>query len=407
MTLDGTIDELRRRLGRYPPERYPVQYATTQFHLGQALLQADRPTEAIGALRTSLRWFPEPLVVERAKVLNLAGAALRATGELGAAAEAFTRAAGVFAERGLAAEHGAALFNLGLVRRDAGEPHAAAELFGEAREQFSEGPVAPQAAAALHQGGALLEAGEVDDAVAALRDAMDLAERVADRETRGAAANTLGLALRAAGRPADAVSAFVLSAAAHPRSVRPAGYAMAKANLALAYEDEGRPERSRLAARQALAVDDVPEPVRAQAEAIVARIGPAAGSPLLAVLDDEPEERWAFTVREEVVRWAVASPAERRAEAAAWVEGQAQRREHSAALNHAWLSALLELPPADLDAVVTAVLEATERLESSVQERFRSDVARTMTLFPVPQLLRLRDRFNALAVGLGQEAAWN
>lgn len=407
--LGDVIDELHARVARYVPQRYPVQHATAQFHLGQALLQAERPGDAIAALRASLQWFPRALVVERAKVLNLAGAALRAQGERDAAVEAFTRAATVFAEQQLAAEHGAALFNLGLVQRESGDPRAAAETFAQARVRFAEGPIGPQSTAALQHGAALLEADDVDAAVTALRDAVDLAERGTDREALGAAANALGLALRAAGRTGDAVDAFALAVAGHPRSLRPGAYAMTKANLALAYADAGAPARAHLAARQALAVDEAADPVRVQAQATVAQTAgvTAAGSVLLCVLDDEPQDRWPATVREEIGRWAVLSSDERRSEASAWIEGQARRPEDRAALNHVWLMALLELPPDELDAVIASVVDATEQADSEEAQRFRSGVARAMAFLPVPQLLRVRDRFNTIATERGSQAGWD
>lgn len=407
MNVDETIQELRRRLDRYVPERYPVQHATTQFHLGQALLHAEQSREALQALRTSLQWFPAPMVIERAKVLNLAGAALRAEGEHEVATEAFTWAARVFAEQGLSAEHGAALFNLALVQRDAGEHRRAAEGFARAREQLAAGAVGPQAAAALQQGTALLEAGDADGAVAALHDAVSLAERGAEREMLGAAANALGLALRAAGRTTEAIDAFGLAVAANPRSLRPAEFAMTKANLALAYEDAGDAPRSRFEARHALGVADAAPPVHNQAQAIIDRTEPIDGSLLLSVLDGTAQDGWAATVREEVARWAAVPPAERNADVAAWVQGQAQRGGDAAAVHHLVLGALLELPPADLDTVVAAIVEGAGDLAPDDADRVRSAIVRAMALFPVPQLLRLRDRFNDVAAELGQEASWS
>jgi tetratricopeptide (TPR) repeat protein len=406
MSGDEIVDELRRRLARYPRDRYPVQHATTQFHLGQALLGVEQPQAAVDALRASLQWFPPPMVAERAKVLNLLGAALRALGHLDAAAEAFRRAGDVFAEQGLTAEHGAAVFNLGLVLRDAERSREAADTLARARQLLAAAPVGSRATAALHHGGALLEAGSVDAAIAALGDAVELSEAAGDRETIGGAANTLGLAQLAAGRAGAAAESFGLAVAAHPRSVRPVAFAMAKANLALAYEQAGHADGARLAVRQALAVVDLPPPIVAQAQATLERLGPAIGSVLLAVLDAQPPEDWPSTVRDEAVRWAGLDPADRRAEAVAWVEGVAQRTADAEALHHVWLAALLELPPADLDALVTATVEAVMLLDPVTGERFRSAVARAMAVFPVPQLLRLRDRFNTLATELGQEPAW-
>ncbi|MDP9405635.1 MAG: hypothetical protein M3O86_03395, partial [Actinomycetota bacterium] len=96
-----------------------------------------------------------------------------------------------------------------------------------------------------------------------------------------------------------------------------------------------------------------------------------------------------------------------RAEAAAWVTGQVARTERAASLAHAWVSALLELPPAEMDAVIVGIVQAADDVGDEVGARFRSQTARAMAFFPVPQLLRLRDRFNDLAAGLGHRATWS
>ncbi len=405
--IDDAISQLRERRDRHPPQRYPVQHATAQFHLGQALLQSGRPDDAAEALRASLRWFPEPLDTERAKVLNLLGAALRDLRDHAGAAECFLQAEKMFALRRLTSERGAAVFNLGLVRRDAGDPHGAAQAFARAREYFADGPLPSQAVAALHLGTAQLEAGDPDAAHAALTQALQTAKVIGDRGIIGAAANALGLAQLACGQADDAAVSFSLAVAAHPRSVRPDEFAMAKANLALAHQAGERPAHALIAARQALAVPQPPPAVRAQAQAVLEQLGAGVGCDLLAVLDDERPEQWANVVREELVRWAAAPRDERRREAAAWIEGQVGRADRAERLAEAWLSGLVELPPHDLDVVVVAVLEAMGDVDSAVAEGFRSRTARAMALFPVPQLLRLRDRFNALAAGLGQSTTWN
>src|SRR5215212_11475176 len=94
--VDGleAIEELEERLARFPPERYPVQHATAQFHLGVALANAGRPAEAERALHVAARLFaPDRLPTEHAKATNALGAALRLAGRLDEAAAAFSRAA--------------------------------------------------------------------------------------------------------------------------------------------------------------------------------------------------------------------------------------------------------------------------------------------------------------------------
>ena len=405
MELDDVIDELTNRLGHYPPARYPVQHATTQFHLGQALLQAGRTQDATAALRVSIQQFPPAMVIERAKVLNLLGAALRAGGHLEMAAAAFTNAAEVFAQQELWSEQGAALFNLGLVQRDSGDPQAAAGSFAKAQARFTPGPPGPQAAAAVHLGKALLEVGEIEAATASLERAVELGDRTGDLETIGVASNALGLAHHAAGRTDAAVAALRAAVAAHPRSIRPAEFAMAKANLALAYDAVGAPAEARLAARQALAADP-PAPVRDQARAVLDRAGCPAGSDLLDVLDRAPDDEWNTTVRDELVRWTAARPDERAGEVRAWIGGLARRADSRDALIHVWLSALIELPPADLERLAAAVVHAGADVDAETFTSFRSALDRQVAWFPVPQMLRLRNLFEPCDQP-DQEGAWS
>lgn len=383
------IVELEQRLARYEPERYPVQHAVTRFHLGSLLADAGRLDEAIESLLRAVELFdPGALPVEHAKSLNALGAAYRLAGATAPAATAFARAAELFADAGLGPDRGAALFNLGLVRRDE-DPDAAADCFRQAGELLT----GTREAAALRELGAvLLEAGEPGAAIEVLEGAAAGSE--GDPAGHGGALNTLGLARLAAGDLEAAAQAFRAAAGAHPRSVRPAEFAMAKANLALALERRGDGARARLAAGQALGVPEPPPPVVAQAEGVRSRLGPGAGD-LLAVLADEPVESRERLVREEVVRAADAPPGEQREEARIWIQGS------NVELLELWLGALLELPPAALEASVRAALEALPGFEAEVRERFRRDVARAAARFHVPQLLRLEETFGRLAADVG------
>src|SRR5919199_4190709 len=96
-TVEPAIAELEQRLARYPPDRYPVQHATAQFHLGVALINARAPVEGRRALERAAALFGEVgLRVEHAKALNALGAALRDSGEPEGAARAFADAADEF-----------------------------------------------------------------------------------------------------------------------------------------------------------------------------------------------------------------------------------------------------------------------------------------------------------------------
>ena len=401
------IDELQQRLRRYPAERYPVQHATAQFHLGVAHLQASRADRAVEALTLSAQHFdPERLPLEHAKATNMLGAALRLRGDFPAAADAFTRAAAGFAAQERPKEHGAALFNLGLAQREAGDATTAAESFQHALQRFDAERLPGQSSAAARELGAtLLTEGEVDGAVDALRQAVEFASAAGDRAALGAAVNALGLGQLAAGRVDEALECFHDAVAAHPRSVRPEGYAMAKGNLALAYERSGDAPHGRLAARQALATPGAAQPVAVQASGVLERLGDPTGD-LVAALDTEPVERWPATVRDELVRWTDVDAASRCAEAGAWIDALIARPGQGADLAETWLGALLEQPPAAMEVVIRSILEALVERDADIQDRFRAQVARAMPRFPMPQWMRLKDMFNRIAADVGGEPVW-
>jgi tetratricopeptide (TPR) repeat protein len=397
------IAELEDRLARYPADRYPVQHATAQFHLGIALTNADRLDEAEAALSTAVRLFdPERLRVEQAKALNALGAVLRLSGRLGEAARALERAA-LQLGPGHALERGAALFNLGLVRRELGDSDAAVSCFRQARELLDARRVPTQAAAAARELGAtLFGAGDLDTAARTLAEAVTLAARAGHAAEVGAATNTLGLVQLAAGNTAEAVEQFRRSAASHPRGRRPHEYAMAKANLALAYDRAGDEPRARLAARQALGAPDTPPPVAAQAAEILARLGRGEDD-LHLVLEQESREAWPALVREELARLADAGPDERSGDLGAWIDGQLARPPVAEDLAEALLGGFLELPPEAMELLVRSTLEALGDRDAERRERFRAEASRALARFHTPQLVRLKDTFARLAADLGHE----
>jgi tetratricopeptide (TPR) repeat protein len=409
IVVDGleAIEELERRLARLPAERYPVQHATAQFHLGVALVNAGRPAEAERALHVAARLFaPDRLPTEHAKATNALGAALRLAGRLDEAAAAFSRAAGEFEAAGLRLEQGAALFNLGLVQRELGDSDAAVASLQRARECLDPRRSPAEAAAAARELGAtLLGVGRLDAARDALQAALALGRRAGDQAGIGAAANVLGLVELAADTPGKAADAFRTAVAGHPRSLRPGEFAMAKANLAVAWERAGDQARARLAAMQAAGTPAAAEPVLAQARGVLGRLGGWPGA-LVEVLDREPREQWLTMLREELARWLDAGPDERRAEAAAWIDGQLDRPAVAADLAEAWLGTLLELPGDAMDQVIRSALEALVERDEATGARFRSDISRALPRFHLPQWQRLADSFNRAAAELGQEPLW-
>ncbi|MDP9462003.1 MAG: hypothetical protein M3Q22_17675, partial [Actinomycetota bacterium] len=107
-------ESLDARLDRYPVTRYPVQHATTQFHLGAARLAAGEPAAAIEALTAARRVFARVgLRLEEAKATTMVGIALRESGRSAEAGTAFRMAAAAFAELTQPAEQAAASYNLG------------------------------------------------------------------------------------------------------------------------------------------------------------------------------------------------------------------------------------------------------------------------------------------------------
>lgn len=397
---------LVQELVRYPANTSPLEHATLQFHLGVALTDHNRLAEAGKALDTAAGLFEDQgRPADRARVDNARGAALRAEGEAGAAVQAFQRAAETFGAHDMSLEEGAARHNLGLAHRDLEALEESAESLRRAKELLpAETATAQAAAVARELGGVLLGLGKLHSAAAELREATELAKRAGDLAGVGVAQNTLGLVHLAARRDGDAVEAFSSAAGANPPGVRPEGFAMAKANLALAHQRAGAPARARLAARHALSAGQAPEPVRAQAQAVLGELGDPPGD-VLPALDDESEERRSGMWRQELARWARVDPDRREREATALIGGQASRPvgEETAV---EWLGALLELPPEDMDAVIAALVAATERVEDDTADRFRFQVSRAMVRFHMPQWTRMADTFDHHAAARGHQASW-
>jgi tetratricopeptide (TPR) repeat protein len=403
---EDEIEALEARLARHPAPRDPVQHAALQFHLGVALTNAGRLEEAQAALSAATSLFDsQRMPVEHAKASNALGAALRLAKRRDEASDAFRRAARLFEESQLDAECGAAMFNLGLAQRDGGQLDEAAASFDSALSLLGPSAGSARAAATRELGAALFAQGNLEAARERLEEAVALTRRLGDQPGLGAAANALGLVHLAAGRIPDATEAFGAALGAHPRSVRPAEYAMVKANLALAHERTGDPPRARIAARQALAVRLAPEPVRQQAADLLERVGGDPGD-LVLVLEAQPRETWSSAVREELARWADADAEERRAEACAWIEGQLDRPGLATDLAEALLAGLLELPAQPMQELIAVIVGAAAQRSTEEQARLRADVSMAMARFHAPQWMRLRDTFNRSAGEVGIEAGW-
>lgn len=343
---------------------------------------------------------PANLSVERAKCLNVLGAVVRLQGRLDEAERAFEVAFRLFEQSGAMLECGAAAFNLGLTARDLGNHRVAVESFKAAQALLEADRVGPQAAAAARELGAThLMMGDYKEAIAALEGALKLAQRFGEPAGIGAAANALGLAQLADNEISSAASSFRTAVAANPRTVRPEAYAMAKVNLALAYEQAGEAARSRLAARQALKGSVVADSVRAQASGILDRLGSPADD-LLQVLRVEDQDKWPAIIREELAWWERADSAELDKEARTWLLGLVDSGEHAEGLAEAWVAVLLEQTPEQMEQVIASVLKASSEQPVATRTRFQSLIKRTMPRFHAPQYMRIKDAFSATALRL-------
>lgn len=401
----AAVAELRRRLEAHDPEQYPVQHATTAFHLGVSLLGLGRPQEAADHLRRAAELFDQ-LPVERAKATNMLGVAMRDAGAPAEAATAFEAAQDLFAAHDQPLELAASRFNLGLVRIAQADPAGAAECFEHALATFRRADAREQATAAARElGAALLQQERFGDAIEALEEAAELARRGGGRAALGAACNVLGNVHLRAGDPAAARAAFEDASGAHPRSVRPADHAMARANLALACEHTGDHHLARLAARQALAVEAAPPAVHDQSRQVLARLGddPAA---LVGALDQEPPGRWPHVIREEVRRLVELGDDRRRREVAAWVDGLVERSGAAPELAHAWFGVLLEAPPEQLELLAGDLVADVDHRDEEVAERLRRAVSSAMVRFEAPQWMRLKDIVDRLSTEVGTGAQW-
>lgn len=405
---ESDVDELRSQLGRYPPDRYPVQHATAAFHLGTLHLQRERVSQALEVLQVAQEVFGRVgMRLEQAKAALMGGVALRTAGQPASARAVLAGAMHAFAELGQDAEEAAASYNLGLVLGEQDQGEAARQALARARDLFLHTGHPVQAGSAARElGTSLLTAGDPEAARPLLAEALELAARGGDGAGAGSAANVLGLAHLAIGEVDDAVGAFRDAVGMHPRSVRPGEHAMAKANLALALGRSGDTARARLAALQARATPGADVPVVAQCERLLAEL-PDTGDGVFFVLEREPPERWQPVVRDEVLRWIDSDDAVREREARGWVQGTLSRPGAAPALGEALLGVLLELPPPAYLCVVGCLVRATGQRTQPDADRFRAVIRSAMARFPLPQFQRMAGTFDQAAADAGEPAQWS
>lgn len=400
--------ELVAKLATYPVARYPVQHATTAFHLATLHLQCDRIDMAVPLLSTAYETFGRlGMRLEETKVLMMHGVALREGGRGDLAAVTFQRAAQAFGELEQPAEEAAASYNLGLTLHQLGDPVAAQEAWVRAYELFLQaGHLTQAGAAARERGASLLTSGDVGAALPVLAEAATLAHRAGDLPGLGAAANALGLAHLAAGDADTAVLEFSRAVGAYPRSLRAAEHAMVKANLAVAHERVGNQARARLAARQALAIASADPPVREQAQLLLGRLSGDHEVDLLAVLAEEPSQRWAPIVREEVLRWCDAPRPERLRLVRGFLDGLLARPGETYDLAESLIAVIVELPPPPYAEMVASIVAVSCELEPEDEEQVRSIIGSSMARFAIPQWQRLAGSLNAAESAAGRPGGW-
>lgn len=400
-------EELTARLRRFPADRYPVQHATTQFHLGSERLHAGDPGAALIALAAASTAFARAgMRLEQAKAEVMLGIGLRAVHRWDEAAVTFDRAEALLAELQQPAEGAAAAYNLGLVRQDQGDLEGACAAWQRARELFlAAGQLAQAAAAARDHGALLLAAGQAPAALPLLEQAVNLAERGGDNPGLGAAANVLGLTRLALGDVDGTVSALRCALGCFPRTLRPAEHAMVRANLAVAHEQAGDRPRARLAARQSLALAAAAAPVRAQAQQLLERLGAGTGD-LWGVIDDESAEGRLGLLRDELAAALETPGPQCDALVRDLLDGLLSRPGRCYELAETLVQVVLELPPRPFGRVVDALVAGCAGRSEEAADRVRAVLGSGMARFALPQWQRLLAALNYAAQSAGQPAAW-
>ncbi len=393
---DSSLEKLHKALGRFPRDRYPVKHASIQRQIGLVLASNGDLGDAEATFRLALEIYDEDLPVERGDTLNALGAVLRDSGHLEEAAEAFREAISLLMHPKQAAESGIAHYNLGLVLRELGNESEASAAFKRAVVSLKPQSHPSELGAVLRElGSTLLTGGKVEEALSVLERSLDLAADGGDRAGLGASANLLGLAKLALGDGEGATESFAESASANALTLRADGHAMAKANLALAYEATGHLDRARLSAQQALSVDAAPPMVTQQAQTILERLG--FDYDLHVVLDDEPNAGWGGILRDEIRHWARLDKARRRELAISWIAGQTSRPESAVERLEALFNAMLELSLESFDLVADALVEAAISLGEEASAEFHARSSRAAAYFRVPQMTRIEAALRPIA----------
>jgi tetratricopeptide (TPR) repeat protein len=424
----ATIRSLEAQLAATPRSLRPHQHAILAYRLG--LAYAEHPVGPVEeGLRRALACYdtaagifdPRFDPVEHARVLNAAGAAQRALGDVKRAVVMFERAAGLLENHGRDDERAATLNNLGLARTELGASTDAVEVFTQAIDLFDRSTAEGRRGwvATLHNRGlAKAAAGDDPGLTGALAD-FELAVGELDANEApyhyGLVHHSTGVVLAdlASIRPDDrqrlldrAADEFAESLTIFVRSGFPYQHALAKYNLGVAVAGIGGIDNLRLALacfEDALAALDtrLHQPQRAQAYARLVQVEeqlaerapqPGRAGHFAALVAATPDDDRVPLLRDRLLRLLDLPDPQRHA---ALVElalaGYQLGPERARLLIEAELGVLVELPNQWLEVALRARLEALSRLGEDAEGAARAlDEAVGATL-GVPQRMFVRD----------------
>lgn len=424
----ATIRSLEAQLAATPRSLRPHQHATLAYRLGLAYSEhpVGPPEEG---LRRALACYenaagifdPRFDPVEHARVLNAAGAAHRALGDVNRAAVLFERAAGLLGEHGRADERAATLNNLGLARTETGASADAVEVFSRAVDLFDRSTAEGRRGwiATLHNRGLARAAAGDEAGLTGALDDFELALQALDANEApyhyGLVHHSTGVVLadlasirpdgriglldRAADEFAESLTIFV-------RTGFPFQHALAKYNLGVAVAGIGGVDNLRLALacfEDALAALDtrLHQAQRTQAYARLVQVeeqlaarapAPSRTAHFTALVAATPDDDRVPLLRDRLLRLLdLPDPHRHAALVDLALAGYQLGPDRARLLIEAELGVLVELPNQWLEVALRARLEALSRQGDDVEVAARAlDEAVGATL-GVPQRMFVRD----------------
>lgn len=214
----GIAREAAHRVGNRPGE------AVMEDHLGFALLQVGRTSEAVDALIRARDLFQGVGDHHHeATAWNNLGTALRDAGRVKEAIDAHTRARDLHQASGNRHSEATAWNNLGLALQEAARTEEAIDAHTHARDLFQGvGDRHFEGMAWNNLGTTLREAGRVEEAIEAYGKDLEICREFEDWYGEGLTLHNLALAHKATHRPTEARTAYLQAAAAFTRANAPA-----------------------------------------------------------------------------------------------------------------------------------------------------------------------------------------